>query len=338
MPYSAAEASASINPVLSDVANHFDSSIYTWFQDFVAPDIINNGALSGQIPIHDTEKLRKEVNSIHTPGQKPTKIDMGGKTYQSYDLVPHSLMTVQYGDEDKRIAQAGMDPEVDLMSRIDGLAMKLMIEEHVALYTLLGTSGNYDSSVVTAAGTAWTADAADPINNVKTNVIAQEDFFGFRPRFGIINSKTFDSLRHHVNITSRLSSDKDKVASIDEIAMLFGLEKVLVTDAKRDSSKPDGTVSIAPIWGNTMVLFNRPDTVSMASLRSGAPVFAATIRNEARNLSVMTSENMKDLDPGNNGYYYEHVVKAGYYAPKFISVNDSSNLEPIAGGIITGLY
>lgn len=336
MPFSHAQATASNNPILSDVANSY-SFDEVYFNDFVAPDLINNGEISGQIPIWDTESRRAEVSDLHTDGKTSNIVELASPSYQSYYLEAFSLSFKQSEFEDRQMRQGGWNPEEVKMGRVRSLIKKLKISENIALYTLVGTSGNYDSSVVTAAGTAWSSDAADPISNIKNNIIAQEALRGFRPRYGVINSKTFDYLRHHVNVTSRLSSDKDKVASIEEIAMLAGLDSILVTDAKKDTSKPEGTAANTWIWGNTMVLFTRPENVTPAALQDGAPIFAATIRSDNRSYNVVTHDK-SELSNIENGYYYVHEVKAGFRAQKFITVNDSSNLQPVAGGIITGLY
>jgi hypothetical protein len=336
MSFSHAESTASNNPVLTGIVSDYNLDFFTWFQDFAAPDLVNNGELSGKIPIRDTESIRKELNTVHIPGQTAPQVNNGRQTFQSYDLVPHSLEEPWSDDEAARIRQGGMDPDAELEARMEGLKLKLEINEHVDLASLLTTSGNYDSTCVTAASTAWSSAAADPIDKVEENQRAIITLRGIKPNRGLCNYKTWSYLRRHAQILAALGAQKDKVATPEEVANLFGLDEIRITNAMAESAHPDQTASVDYILGAYFVQFYMPPSLAQSAIGPNFQ-FARTIRNAAKSYQVI-EEASERLDPGIGKRGHIYTLKAGYYQAKMVSVISSSLVDSTCGGLITGCY
>lgn len=334
MSFSRAQASANNREVLEALVSEYRLDQWAWFDNFVAPQLVNDGSLAGKIPLLFTEALRKELTSIHRIGEKAHSVNTDKIEYVNYELQPHSLRVEWDSEQAAKFKLGGFDPDRVEMSLIETVAFKLAVERHRALYTLVSTTGNYDSTCVDALTTPWSSDTSDPRTDVRDMRIAVRALRGFTPNCGVINDITLDYLSTHAGILAALSDNALRVPTVENIAKLFGLEQLFVTNAPYDNSQAGGTEDVNRIWGSTMLLFYKPPRMSDNMIDS--PQFARTIRNQIQgNYQIAVKAYDQDELPS-GAFKRDTTVKDGYYKHVLISQNSSN--DSTCAGLITGLY
>ena len=337
MALSRAQASAGNSPVLTDVVQNYSIDKYTSFDEFVAPTFVNNGTKRGQIPIGDTEGLREEVSTHHQVGQKANKRGTGKREYVPYYLEAHTLKFARDNETDDELKNGGYDPDAEEMAMAEETALKLHIQKHRDLYTIVSTTTNYDSSVVNAAPTAWSSVTADPELDVR---LLQREIFDLRgevAKFGVLNWKAMSYLMQNGGIRAVLSSDRTRIPTKDDIRQIFELDQLLVTDLRYDDGRTGDDASTDLVWGSIMLLFNRPLNPSGSGSLKDVQ-FMRTIRPESWGGYTVSEEDLSQTHAPKGGYYIEYSVHQGYWSHELISMNDSTNKQSICAGIITGLY
>jgi hypothetical protein len=335
MGFSHAEATASNSPViLTDQLQNYSIGQFNWFDEYVAPTL-NVDTLSGQMPCFSTDALKVDVDT-HVPGEEPNRIGTAGMTFQPFDLVSHALTVRRGADEDKRLVQGGFNPDLIALERIGEAKLKMAISKHQALYTLISTTGNYTGATQYPAVTAaWSAAGATPVADVKSLRRAIRAVRGVKVNCGLMNDIAFSWLCNCSDVLSRLGSNRTLDATVEDIRVLFGLEELVVCDAVVDTSLPAAaTPVIADIFGAIFLLFYKPrvqTTIGMNYMRC--------LRNmgDANGAQVFVRDRTEErLDPA--GYCFDNTVDLGYYQHRFAAINDGTNHQSIAGGIITGIY
>lgn len=156
----------------------------------------------------------------------------------------------------------------------------LQLENDVAT-TAFGTGW----ATSTTPGTLWSNDTSDPIGDVETAVNSVVGSIGKMPNTGVMGRGLYRYVRNHPDIVERLkysSSPTDPaVVTNAALAALFGIDKVLIGIAVKDTANEGATSSPGFVWGNHMLIAYVAPTATLLN-PSAAYTFAYKQREVSR--------------------------------------------------------
>jgi len=272
--YSHAEATASQNPVLTELLNRYTLDDVTWFEDEIAPQLITQN-ISGQISVFGTDALR-EADDDRPDGSESNRVSLDEIGFVSYNLPGKGLHFMELGSTNKKLLQGGFSVDDDRYFNMEHLKKSLRITKARNLYTIVSTAGNYVGSCVSAAPVAWSSADADIPNDIKLKKLAIKALRGVRANILVVNDIAFAHMETNAGLLSLLPSTVLGKATKAQLEALFGL-RIHVTDCIYDSSLPGATPAVGNIWGSiALVAYVSPSTNS----RAQGFTFMRTICNE----------------------------------------------------------
>lgn len=256
-----------IDPILSTVAQGYKNS------DLVGGAIFPNvivGQRAGKIIQFNKESFMA-YDTARAPGSAVKRITVGYGS-QSYGIVDHALAGLvprELQEESQAV------PGINLASATirtvqDALQLRLEVEQAV----LATTAANYSASnKITLSGTSqWsdiTSGVSDPIANIETAKEAIRSSTGKRPNVVVIGPAVYKMLRQHPKIIDRTKYTGRDVPTLDLLAALFGVSKVVVGDA----IAADDAGTFSDVWGKFVVVAYT-EMSGMADM--GRPTFGYT--------------------------------------------------------------
>jgi hypothetical protein len=238
-----------VDPVLSNVA-----------QGYKQPNLVGS-ALFPPVPVAQRGgkivTFGKEDFMLYATGRAPganTARVQFGYTSGSYALEQHALEgAVPFELMQEANAVPGIDMARMAVQKVQNI-IGLRLEKAQA--DLATTASNYaaGSKNVALSGTSLWSDltnaASDPIANIEAGKDAIRAATGKRPNTMVIGAAVFKSLRQHSKIIDRTKYTGRDVPTVELLAALFGLDRVLIGDAIVANAA--GTFS--DVWGKTCVL------------------------------------------------------------------------------------
>lgn len=117
------------------------------------------------------------------------------------------------------------------------------------------------NAVVTAVGTPWSnPQASTPIDDVLTEIQAFKDAVGVVPNTVVLNDRVMRNLQKNEQIIDRIKysgvDDPKKITS-QNLAALWGVDRVLIPGAMRNSANQGQTVTYADLWSASYVAVMR---------------------------------------------------------------------------------
>lgn len=190
-------------------------------------------------------------STARAPGENTKRVQYGFSS-GSYALVDYSL---EGAVPIENLQEAQNGPGIDhftMAIRKTAAIMALRLE--YAQATLARTAGNYASSnKTTLTSTAQWSDytgTSNPITDVETAKEAIRASTGKMPNVMVIGPKVLSKLRAHPSIVDRMKYTGRDVATLEILASLFGLDRVIVGGA---ISATDAGV-FSDVWGKDCVL------------------------------------------------------------------------------------
>src|SRR5574341_1502623 len=220
------------------------------------------------------------------------------KTTSEVNVRPYGLFDrfpIADQDDDSVIG----DQEIETVEDLSG---DLLLNREKRVADLLFTAASYGAANKITLGTAWTSSASTPVADVQTGIRACL----VKPNKMICGKLAFDALARHPDIISGLrgiGGSTNGLATGEEIARYFGLEKVLVGEARYDSANPGATESLSYIWTSTQVVIARiPDEP-----RRNDVMLARTYRYRPQGTSGVNVYQELELKRGTRGTVYTKV-------------------------------
>jgi hypothetical protein len=237
-----------VDPVLTSAAQGYKNSAYVGGLLFPTVPVTQRG---GKIIT-----FGKEDFMLYATGRAPgtnTKRVMFGYLGAAYVLESHSLEG-QLPIETMQEAQAvpGIDMSMTTVNKTQNI-IALRLEKQMA--DAARTAASYAAAnKITLAGTSqWsdlTSGVSDPVAVVEAGKEAVRAKIGKRPNVAILGPKVFASLKQHPKILDRIKYTGRDVATVELLASLFDLEKVVVGDAVYS----DDAGVFSDVWGKDVVL------------------------------------------------------------------------------------
>lgn len=209
--------------------------------------------LSGKYPIYQ-EAYRMEGPDDEMNGRSDAnEIDDGERLEGTYDCKGRSLKnTLDWVTMENQ--DAPFDEMVDLTT---ALADVVAVKRENRQATVLTTSGNYASTNVIAIGAADRFNAAgggDPISVMQQMNAALWKGRGNARTYMWASLEVWNVLQRHPQILDLCKHTKEGLAQPGSVASYFGWDGILISSARRRTSKKGQTATYGRMYGNNMGL------------------------------------------------------------------------------------
>lgn len=203
------------------------------------------------------------------PKDYANEVDYGTDT-DNYSVKDHALEGwVAQADIDN--ADNPLDPmadETELIARLLGIAQEKRVAD------IAFSAANYPTgNKVTLSGTSqWGGSADDPINDIMTGL----DTAFVRPNTIVFGTDSWRVFRTRpevldaVKSSSRYQGSPGGLATNDEVAALFEVDKILVGRGRINTAKEGQTGSYARLWGKHCALLHIVEKPTVHSVTFGA--------------------------------------------------------------------
>lgn len=160
--------------------------------------------------------------------------------------------------EDDRVnADSPLAPDQDAS---DFVSQKLLIRRELAWATQYFKSGVWANELTgstlndTTHVIKWSDDTSTPITDIDEAKTSIGSNTGFTPNVMIIGPYVFDALKNHPAILDRIKYTQRGIITTDLLAMLFGVDKVLVARAVINTAAKGTTANTNYLFGSNCLL------------------------------------------------------------------------------------
>lgn len=256
-----------IDPVLTQLAQGYKQSGMVGQALFPK---VNVGQRAGKIITFGKEDFMLYASG-RAPGENTKRVQFG-YSGGNFALVDYSLE----GAVPIEVYQEGVagnngwtiDHFNMAANKVQGI-MDLRLE--YASAQIARTAGSYaGSNKVTLSGTSQWSDfsgTSQPIQNIETAKEAVRAATGKRPNTVVMGAAVMAKLRQHPIIVDRMKYTGRDIATVEILASLFGVDKVLVGDAIYSN---DAGTAFTDVWGKDVVVAYT-ETATVAEM--GAPSY-----------------------------------------------------------------
>jgi hypothetical protein len=155
-------------------------------------------------------------------------------TTSSYQLVEHALHD-DVTDRQRKNADTAIKPELDVT---EDLTRKILLRREVDLMNLIQTPGNWGNLTSLTSTLAWSANTtlSNPItllDSVASSILQQS---GRVPNVLALADASFRAAKEHVSVLDRIKYTSPDSVTPDLLARLFNLQKVVVSQAIRNTA------------------------------------------------------------------------------------------------------
>lgn len=265
MAQNSLSAARVVNPVLTTVAQGYKHPQFVGEALFPPVPVTSRG---GNIITFGKEDFMSYGNLARTPGANTPRVQFGysGSTYALSDYSIEGQVPIELLQEGAAVP--GLDAGMIGMAK----AMNIIaLRRELAQAALATTAGNYGASnKVTLSGTTqWSHASGVPVDTIETAKDAIRAATGKRPNVVVMGAAVYKSARTNPQIVDRIKYTGRDVATPELLAMLFGVDRVLIADA---ITATDAGV-FSDVWGKFVVIaYTETDTL----LNMGAPSFGYT--------------------------------------------------------------
>lgn len=256
-----------IDPVLTQLAQGYKQAGMVGQALFPK---VNVGLRAGKILTFGKEDFML-YSSGRAPGENTKRVQFGysGGNFALVDYSLEGAVPIEVYQEGIEGANGWSIDHFNLASNKVQAIMDLRLE--YASAQIARTAGSYGAgNKVTLSGTSQWSDftgVSQPIQNIETAKEAVRAATGKRPNTIVMGAAVMAKLRQHPIIVDRMKYTGRDVATVDILASLFGVEKVLVGDAIYSN---DTGTAFTDVWGKDVVVAYT-DTASVAEM--GAPSY-----------------------------------------------------------------
>jgi hypothetical protein len=221
-------------------------------------------------------------------------------TFQEMEVEPYALHD-KIPISDLNDPEPGIDLEMDT---IEQLTNDLIVDREKRIADMLMTAANYPASNKVTLSTPFTdTTASTPIQVIQTAKRACL----MPPNIAVCDEVTFDALAAHPDIVAFLrgiGGATNGLASAEELARYFGLEKWLVGRMKYDTANSGQSASLSYIWPQGRLLLAR--TTPNPGQKSA--VLARTLRYLGEGERGVRVTVEVDKKPGTDGVLFCKVA------------------------------
>lgn len=207
---------------------------------------------SGKIYSYGMENLRI-VNTYRSVGGKPNIVETTVSSSDHYSLDDHTLGEF-IPEEVIENQEAPINARIDV---VEALTDRMLVDKEKALADVLTNTSVITQNVTLSGVDQWNDYVnSDPIEDIKTAVIAVRAGSGKKPNTLIISWDALQTLLNHPDIKAFFPGapmiSQDMVMT--NMVRLFGLKKLLVGEAQYNNSNLGGTDTLTDIWSKVAIV------------------------------------------------------------------------------------
>ncbi len=183
---------------------------------------------------------------------------------------------------DQMAAQSSDIPLNPLARAARNVVDKVQLAREIRASGMIFSSANYQAGYKqtlagTGAGGQWSAADSDPvamINDTAAGMLV-------RPNTLVLGMATRNILRRHAKVSTAMggSQDSGRYVSDAELAEVLGVERIVIGNTIRATTKRGQTLATGPIWGKHAALLYVPQTGPDGTVDDeNSPAFALTFQ------------------------------------------------------------
>lgn len=199
------------------------------------------------------------------------RANMGPYKRVQHNYAQSSYACLEYGLEEPvdmgvQAEAEGVDPRQDAAALVMEL-MYLGLENRVATEIL--TTSQPTTVAALSSGDRWDDPSSDPVQQIETYRNTIIGLTGVRPNRLMIGYQVLAGLKTNDAIKDRIKygggPSNPAVVTLQDLAALFEVEKVVVGRAVKNTAKQGQATSLSSIWGKNALLYYAPSSPSMQS-------------------------------------------------------------------------
>lgn len=182
---------------------------------------------------------------------------------EAYVTERHALRDFVTDDEIQN-SDPALDPFGDATT---SLTDRLLLRREYDAASLLFSAANMSGYTAALSGTGqWSHASSDPVQAVEAQRLAIIGRTGKRPNKLVIGPEVFSALKGNPAIRDRVKYSMKEVITLDLLAQLFEVDKVVVGNATYNTAKEGQATSLSFIWGKYVLLGFINDKVGLKDL------------------------------------------------------------------------
>ena len=137
------------------------------------------------------------------------------------------------------------------------VTQRMLLRQEIDWNTSYFTTGVWDTDVVGGTNfTKWSNyTSSDPIEDVETGKATILTSTGFLPNTLVLGYDAFRQLRNHPDIIDRIKYTSSEVPTEGVLARMFGVDRVLVARAIKNSGAEGAAVAMTTVHGKNAALY-----------------------------------------------------------------------------------
>lgn len=252
-------------------------------QDFIATKIFPqvDSALTAMLLARVGNEAQKRYDLKRAPGAKTKSISLSysGRVYTIENHAVNVPIPREWMEEQDALAAMNQLP-LSSMLKYGNLAVNtagyvLGKEYECEAAEIALNEATYGANVnsITAAANKWSKDTSKPVSDIFAAAEAVRKGSGTVANSMMISASSFNALKQHPQVLSKLPSTNLGVATLEQLQRVFSIENIYVGVAvlvNDDDSNTD-------IWGdNAIVFYNPKGMASNGGVNMIEPVFSFT--------------------------------------------------------------
>ena len=295
-----------IDRPLTAISVGYMNSDYIGSQFFPAVPVQN---ISDKYFVFQKADWFRDEAAIRTPGTRAARIHYGVSS-STYTCVETAIAT---GVPDEIVDNAD-DPLAPLADGTRYVTDKVQLALEVDVAAQAVGNSIWSSSATPAV--LWSNDTSDPLGDTETAMNTVVAAIGREANTGALGRGLWRYVKNHPDIVDRIKGmagpTSPAVVSINAVAALFGVDRLLIGRAIKDTAADGATSSLSYVWGNHLVVAYVTQTPSLMSPTAGY-VFTYKGRTVAR---YREDQEKQDVVEAAQSFVVKVVAADGGYLVK----------------------
>lgn len=236
-----------VDPVLTNVAIGYSNDTMIARSIFPEIPVLRQ---SGKHFIYDRGRFRIDENKRGT-GAPSNEVTLSLTTGNPYFCEDHALKHF-VPDEDVENAEVPNAPFQD--------ATEFLMDKHLVTFEkevadLITSTANLTNNKTLSGTTQWSDYSnSDPFGDFEDAKASVHSSIGVEPNTAILSKEVWDKIKHHPDLLERVKYSARGQITVDLLASLIGVDRVLIGGAYYTNSKEGQTETTSYVWGKDVVL------------------------------------------------------------------------------------
>lgn len=234
-----------IDPVLTNMSIRYSNS-GLFIADQVFP-LVRVETISGKYYEFDRDEWFRDEAQGRAPGaaSEGGGFKISDSDYSCEEQAYHTMLP----DEVKDNADAVLRIE---NAKVDFVTQKILLKLERRVAALCHDDSEWED--VTLSGTdQWSDyDNSDPLSDIQTGVSHIEDETGMPPNTMVLPIAVWRKLQLHPDITDRMAVTNTRISSLEILAELTGINKILIGKSLYNDAKRGAADDFKHVWGKNV--------------------------------------------------------------------------------------